>query len=113
MYTSSYFARYLRNGNFADTSKAISDNKIEIEFPTEQVKSFLDVCYGVPVKLSTVELAKLFNLAIYLQADRIIKTVGFNLMEMGQKNGRLWTSILFAFDHLADPAIRTFFVDRF
>ena len=51
-------------------------------------------------KLSSVDLAKLFHFAIYVQADRIIKAVGLNLVEAATKNPRLWVAILFAFDHL-------------
>lgn len=112
MYTSNYFARYLRNDNFEDTSLAIASNKIKLDYPASQVKAFLDICYGVPTKLSSIELAKVFNFSIYLQADRVIKTVGQNLLEAAEKNGRLWVAILFAFDHLADPSIRSFFCDR-
>jgi len=63
-------------------------------------------------KLTSIELAKLFNFAIFLQADRVVKTVGQNLLDAAQKNGRLWVAILFAFDHLADPSIRSFFSER-
>ena len=76
------------------------------------VKAFLDVCYGVNTKLATIELVQLLDLCIFLQADRVAKAVGQNLMQIAEKNGRLWTSILFAFGHLDDPAINDFFSAR-
>ena len=92
-----------------------------MNYPTDLVKSFLEICYGVPTKLTSIGLAKLLNLAIFLQADRIIQvnlllhtcetckisfqTVGKNLAESSSRNPRLWVAILFAFGHLADPAI--------
>ena len=76
------------------------------------MKAFLDVCYGVNTKLNTIEMAQLFDLCVYLQADRVAKTVGRNLLTIAEKNGRLWTGILFAFGHLEDPAIQEFFTDR-
>ena len=96
-FSSSYIARFLRNSHFEDSSKAIADNKIELTKPRALVKSFLDVCYGVPCKLQPIELVKLFQFSIFLQADRIIKVIGNTLFECSTKNPRLWVGILFAF----------------
>ncbi|CAG5091643.1 Oidioi.mRNA.OKI2018_I69.PAR.g13178.t1.cds [Oikopleura dioica] len=109
-FSSSYIARFLRNSHFEDSSKAIADNKIELGKPKALVKSFLDVCYGVPCKLQPIELVKLFQFSIFLQADRIIKVIGNTLFECSTKNPRLWVGILFAFDHLTDPAIGDLFL---
>ena len=96
-FSSSYIARFLRNSHFEDSSKAIAENVIELAKPKALVKSFLDVCYGVPCKLQPIELVKLFQFSIFLQADRIIKVIGNILFESSAKNPRLWVGILFAF----------------
>ena len=105
-------ARYLRNTNFEDSSRAIESRCIKLDYCDKMVKSFLDVCYGVNTKLNTIDLVQLLDLCIYLQADRVAKAVGANLMQIAEKNGRLWTSILFAFGHLDDPAINQFFSSK-
>jgi len=65
MYSSSYFARYLRNDNFADTSMAIASNKIKLDYPESQIKSFLDICYGVPTKARYHFYTKIIFYKIY------------------------------------------------
>ena len=96
-FSSSYIARFLRNSHFEDSSRAIAENVIELSKPKALVKSFLDVCYGVPCKLQPIELVRLFQFSIFLQADRIIKVIGNILYESSAKNPRLWVGILFAF----------------